>query len=274
MTPARKLASIKTRPPLIFGAAIMSRIVSIHSFRRGTGKSIMTANIAALLAAEGRRVVVLDTNLESPSLHLLFHLDENEITHSLNDYLWGQCAIHETIYDVTHRLGGSVSGQVLLIPASDDLNHIKRIIHEGYDAGILNYGCYELMDRLGVDAMLLDTHAGLNAETLASISIAHTMAIILRLDKQDYQGTSVMVDLANKIDMPPQRLVVANEVPANYNISSVKEALEKTFNCEVIAVLPHSDEMMALASARIFTLHYPDHPLTTALKQVTNRLMA
>jgi MinD-like ATPase involved in chromosome partitioning or flagellar assembly len=70
------------------------------------------------------------------------------------------------------------------------------------------------VDKLGADALLLDTHAGLNAETLASISIAQTMAIILRLDKQDYQGTSVMVDLANKIDMPPQRLVVANDCRA------------------------------------------------------------
>jgi MinD-like ATPase involved in chromosome partitioning or flagellar assembly len=252
----------------------MSKIVSIHSFRRGTGKSIMTANIAALLAAEGKRVVVLDTNLESPSLHILFHLDENEITHSLNEYLWGQCAITEIIYDVTARLGGSVSGQVLLIPASSNINHIKRIVHEGYDAGILNYGCYELVDKLGADALLLDTHAGLNAETLASISIAQTMAIILRLDKQDYQGTSVMVDLANKIDMPPQRLVVANEVPADYNFPSVKAALEKTFGCEVIALLPHSEELMALASAQIFTLHYPDHPLTSALKGLATRLIS
>lgn len=252
----------------------MPKIISIHSFRRGTGKSIMTANVAALLAAEGRRVVVIDTNLESPSLHILFHLDEDEITHPLNDYLWGQCTIHQTLHDVTARLGAEVSGQVLFIPASNDINAIKRIIHDGYDAGILNYGCYELIDKLGIDALLIDTHAGLDAETLASISIAHTLAIILRLDKQDYQGTSVMIDLARKIDMPPQRLVVANEVPLNYNFPAVKTALEKTYDCEVAAVLPHSQELMALASAHIFALTYPDHPLTAVLKQVAARLVA
>jgi septum site-determining protein MinD len=251
----------------------MSKIVSIHSFRRGTGKSIMTANIAALLAVEGRRVVVLDTNLESPSLHILFHLDEEEITHSLNQYLWGQCTIHETLYDVTARLGAKVSGQVLFVPASTHVTNIKRIIHEGYDAGILNYGCYELIDKLGIDILLIDTHAGLNAETLASISIAHTLAIILRLDKQDYQGTGVMVDLANKIDIPPQRLLIANEVPLSYDPVVVKSELEKSFNCEVVAVLPHSVEMMALASDHIFALTYPEHPLTDKLKQVVARLL-
>src|SRR6185295_8762199 len=206
----------------------MSKIVSIHSFRRGTGKSIMTANIAAILAAEGRRVVVLDTNLESPSLHILFHLDENEIKYTINDYLWGRCTIHQTIHDVTARLGAEVNGQVLFIPASSQVNDLRRILHDGYDAGILNYGCYELADKLGLDAVLIDTHAGLNAETLASISITHTMAIILRLDKQDFQGTSVIVDLARKIDIPPQRLLVANEIPSGYNLEVVKAELEKT----------------------------------------------
>jgi len=38
----------------------MARIISIHSFRGGTGKSNTTANLAALLAAEGRRVGVVD----------------------------------------------------------------------------------------------------------------------------------------------------------------------------------------------------------------------
>jgi MinD-like ATPase involved in chromosome partitioning or flagellar assembly len=252
----------------------MSRIVSIHSFRRGTGKSILITNIAALLAAEGRRVVVLDTNLESPSLHILFHLDEKEISHPLNHFLWGQCGIQQTIHDVTSLLGAEVNGQVLFIPASSEINDMKRIIHDGYDAGLLNYGCFELIDKLGVDAVLIDTPAGLDAETLASLSIAHTMAIILRLDKQDYQGTGVMVDLARKIDMPPQRLVVANEVPKSYNFGAVKAELEKTFDCEVIAMLPHSQEMMALASARIFALTYPDHPLTGILKHVATRLLA
>jgi hypothetical protein len=40
------------------------------------------------------------------------------------------------------------------------------------------------------------------------------------------------------------------------------------------AVLPHADEMMALASSGIFALHYPDHPVTAALKQAAASLVA
>ena len=56
--------------------------------------------------------------------------------------------------------------------------------------------------------------------------------------------------------------------------ADVKARVEQTYRCEVAAVLPHSDEMMTLASAGIFVLRYPDHPITAALKQVVTKLVA
>ncbi len=64
----------------------MSQIVSFHSFRGGTGKSNTTANVATLLAGEGQRVGVIDADIQSPGIHILFGLDEGEMHHSLNDY--------------------------------------------------------------------------------------------------------------------------------------------------------------------------------------------
>jgi septum site-determining protein MinD len=54
----------------------------------------------------------------------------------------------------------------------------------------------------------------------------------------------------------------------------VRARVEQTYGCEVAAVLPHSDEIMTLASAGIFVLRYPDHPITAALKQVAAKLVA
>ena len=50
----------------------MSKIISVHSFRGGTGKSNTTANVTALLAREGLRVGVIDTDIQSPGIHVLF----------------------------------------------------------------------------------------------------------------------------------------------------------------------------------------------------------
>jgi hypothetical protein len=43
-------------------------------------------------------------------------------------------------------------------------------------------------------------------------------------------------------------------VPAVFDIADVKTRVERTYNCDVIAVLQHADEMMILASANIFIL--------------------
>ena len=58
----------------------MPLIVSVHSFRGGTGKSNATANLAILMAAQGRRVGVVDTDIQSPGIHVLFALDEQRDT--------------------------------------------------------------------------------------------------------------------------------------------------------------------------------------------------
>ena len=45
----------------------MSTIVTVHSFRRGVGKSSVAVNLAVLLALQGRRVALIDTDFQAPS---------------------------------------------------------------------------------------------------------------------------------------------------------------------------------------------------------------
>jgi septum site-determining protein MinD len=251
----------------------MPQIISVHSYRGGTGKSNITANLASLLGGSGRRVGVVDTDIQSPGIHILFGLDEAEMRHSLNDYLWGTCHIKETAHDITPRLSGEITGRVFLIPSSMKAGDIARVLREGYDVGVLRDGFHELIEALKLDVLMIDTHPGLNEETLLSIAISDALVIILRPDQQDYQGTSVTVEVARKLDVPRLVLIV-NKVPTVFDVADVKARVEQTYHCEVAAVLPHSDEIMTLASAGIFVLRYPDHPITAALKQVAANLVA
>jgi septum site-determining protein MinD len=251
----------------------VSKIISIHSFRGGTGKSNTTANMAALLAVQNLRIGVIDTDIQSPGIHVLFGVDESAIAHSLNDYLYGKCTIEQTALDVTARLGPDVSGRVYLIPASLKAGEIARVLREGYDVSLLNDGFQQLIQALSLDILLIDTHPGLNEETLLSIAISDALAVVLRPDQQDYLGTSVTVEVARKLRVPRMVLVV-NKVPPVFDLEAVKQRVEQTYKCPVAAVLPHSDEMMVLASTDIFALRYPEHSVTTALKQVAAALLA
>jgi septum site-determining protein MinD len=251
----------------------MSKIISIHSFRGGTGKSNSTANIATLLAMSGLRVGVVDTDISSPGIHVLFGVNSDGLGFTLNDYLWGKCSIDQAAHDVTEQLGQPIKGRVFLIPSSMKPGEISRVLKEGYDVGLLNDGFSKVIDDLNLDVLMIDTHPGLNEETLLSIAISDALVIIMRPDSQDYQGTSVTVDIARKLGVP-KLLLLINKVPAVYDAEATKARAEKIYNCEVGAVLPHSDDMMALASSGIFVLRFPDHPVTAMYKQVATRLMA
>lgn len=251
----------------------MSKIISVHSFRGGTGKSNTTANVSAILAAQGLRVGVIDTDIQSPGIHVLFGMDEAEMEFSLNDYLWDKCKIEQAAYDITPRLETPVSGHIFLIPASMKAGEIARVLREGYDVGLLNDGFHRLVEELDLDVLMIDTHPGLNEETLLSIAISDALAIILRPDQQDYQGTGVTVEVARKLEVPNLVLVV-NKVPPAFDSAAVKLRVEKAYGAQVAAVLPHSDEMMTLASAGIFVHRYPNHPVTLQLQQVAAALMA
>ena len=251
----------------------MATIVSIHSFRGGTGKSNTTANLAALLAAEGRRVGVIDTDIQSPGIHVLFGLAGEEIASSLNDFLWRGRAIEDAARDVTPRFGAIGAGRVFLIPSSIKPGEITRVLREGYDAQRLTHGLRRLVTELRLDALLIDTHPGLNEETLLSLVISHVLLIVLRPDQQDYEGTGVTVKVAQGLQVP-RMLLVVNKTPPILDPEAVSRKVEEAYGCQVAAVLPHADEMMNLASEGIFVLRYPDHPMTALYKQVAAALVS
>ncbi len=255
----------------------MAKIISIHSFRGGTGKSNITANLASQFARKGHRVGVIDTDIQSPGIHVLFGLDEEKMDKALNDYLWGLCTIEEAAYDVSAQIGGGevvlMSGGIYLIPSSIRAGEIARVLREGYDVGLLNDGFWALIEKLELDYLFIDTHPGLNEETLLSIAISDLLIIILRTDYQDFQGTAVTVDVARKLDVPHLYLVV-NKAISSYEPEGLRRQIEETYDAPVAAIIPLSEDVAALQSSGIFSLRYPDHPVSQEILKIVAAIEA
>jgi CO dehydrogenase nickel-insertion accessory protein CooC1 len=70
------------------------QIVTFYSYKGGTGRTMALANVAWILASNGKRVLTVDWDLESPGLHKFFHpfLDESTVSATpgvieiINDY--------------------------------------------------------------------------------------------------------------------------------------------------------------------------------------------
>ena len=250
----------------------MCQIISVHSFRGGTGKSNLVANVAATIASLGKNVGVIDTDIQSPGIHILFGLDENRVRYSLNDYLWGNCDIRDTAYDVSHVFNRQIHGNIHLIPSSIKAGQIARILREGYDVGRLNDGFQKLIDCLNLDYLLIDTHPGLNEETLLSIAISDTLVVLLRPDNQDFQGTGVTVDVARKLQVP-QMLMVVNKVLPEFDFKALQNNIETTYDTKLAGIIPLSSQMVQLASSNIFCLQYPNHPISKTIAKISSQII-
>jgi MinD-like ATPase involved in chromosome partitioning or flagellar assembly len=246
----------------------VGHIISIHSFRGGTGKSNLTANLASSLARRGARVAVVDTDVNSPGIHVLFRLDVRKVARTLNDYLFGDCGIAEAAYAVSLDEDGT---QLHLIPSSMDTGAIARVLREGYDVEKLNDGFAAAIDELRLDYLFIDTHPGLNEETLLAIAISDALVIVLRPDEQDYLGTGVTVEVARRLAVPRLWLVV-NKCHGGLDADEVRHNVSTTYGADVLAVLPHSEDLLRLGSAGVFALRHPGHPLTAELHRMAAQL--
>jgi MinD-like ATPase involved in chromosome partitioning or flagellar assembly len=260
----------------------MGKIVSIHSFRGGTGKSNTTANLAAQAALAGKRVAVVDTDIQSPGIHVLFGLDGNSMGRTLNDFLHRKCEIKEVAYPVGEHAAASkamgmkkLAGKNLwLIPSSIRGKEISQVLREGYDVSRLNEGLQTLITDLNLDYLFIDTHPGLNEETLLSIAISDVLLIILRPDQQDFQGTAVTVDIARSLDVTNLLLMVNKAVPGKYDYNDLKQQIEENYEAPLTGILQLSFDIADNASKDLFSLSHPRHQWSRELVKVAQAILA
>lgn len=252
----------------------MPKIISIHSYRGGTGKSNLTANIAATVARKGYRVGIVDTDIQSPGIHILFGLNENDIKRTLNNYLWGQCTMTDAAYDVTAVLGreANVRNSIYLVPSSTKLNDISRVLRERFDVELLLGGFKDLIKNIKLDYLFIDTHPGLSQETLISLTASDIVLLILRPDQQDFQGTAVTVDVARKLKVP-NLLLAVNKALTDYDFKDLKNKVESTYQTTVTGIIPESKDILRLASSSIFCLSYPKHPISQTIDGIARQII-
>ena len=253
----------------------MGKIIAVHSFRGGTGKSNITANTAACIACKGKTVGIVDTDIQSPGIHVLFGFEPESIGKTLNDYLWGKCSIEEAAEDVTKNLAGieDAGGKVYLIPSSMKMGEITRILKEGYEVSLLNDGFTDVIKALNLDFLFIDTHPGISEETLLSLAIADISLIILRPDNQDYQGTSVTLEVCRRLEVPNLFLVM-NKVLQTYDFEKVKHDIENVYKCDVAGVLPQSDDLIEIASKEVFYLNHREHLFSQGIEEIATKIIS
>ena len=74
----------------------MSEVIVVTSGKGGVGKTTTSANIGTGLAAMGKRVVLIDTDIGLRNLDVVMGL-ENRIVYNLVDVIEGKCRVKQAL---------------------------------------------------------------------------------------------------------------------------------------------------------------------------------
>jgi MinD-like ATPase involved in chromosome partitioning or flagellar assembly len=244
----------------------MARIIAMHSYRGGTGKSITAANIAVPMAQRGYRVALVDADLQSPALNVLLQTNAPSSCHSLTDFLLGRCEIDQAAHEIPSQ------GGLFLVPARSGVSDIDEIMQRGYDVGLLREGFDRLSDLLDLDLLVIDTHAGINNETATSVGIADELVIVTRADRLDLTGASESIALANRLNCP-RRAVVVNLAPTATMDPHLRSSVESVYGTQITAIVPYAPEMAALAGEQLLVTAFPDHPVVDGYQEIIDSII-
>jgi flagellar biosynthesis protein FlhG len=141
-----------------------SRIIAVTSGKGGVGKTFISANLAAALARNGRRVLVLDADLGLANLDVLLNLFP-KIT--LHDVFTGKSTLEDAILPVP--------GGFSVLLAGSGMVEYSRMTPEIRDQ--LQRVITEVEPRF--DHVLLDTGAGISDVVLYTVSLAGEVLVVV-----------------------------------------------------------------------------------------------
>lgn len=223
-------------------------IVSFYSYKGGVGRSTLVAIVAATLAREGEKVVVVDLDLEAPGQQSLFDV---EPTRGVIDYVvehvtLGGSSLDELLIDVTHEVDGATGSVRLAAAGSFGWSYVEKIARLDY-VGHTHQGDSPVARALGVllkqiksthdpDWILLDARTGIHdLGGLAMHALAHIDVLIARSGRQAREGLELCLEALGRRRDPDDllTLIVHALVPAPLTDATVSKPSQDAFRHEV-----------------------------------------
>jgi septum site-determining protein MinD len=251
----------------------MVRIISVQSFKGGTGKSTITANLAVTLAQLGKRVGVIDLDLEGPGLHVIFGISDSDVRATINDVLQRYVPISQAVLDLTHRIRLG-DGALLFCPAGHKLEEIMRILDQGFNLSTFKDVLSDFARVYRLDYVFIDSHPGVERDTLLSMALCDHLILISRVDQQDLFGSGVMTEVAGQLKKPV--VLILNMVPTSVNEKEsrkITEKLAQLFGLDVLTALPFNSDVLENLSKGVFVLENPKDPLTRRFTQMAEKML-
>lgn len=215
-----------------------AKVVTFYSFKGGVGRTQALANVAVALARQGKRVIAVDMDMESPGLHAFFGPERSRTwnraelaTHEgLIDFLERAAKVPDEEPRVTdlllpcaHSLLDGASGSVqLLLPGRLDERYPQRVAGFSWDGFYAQNPGYQLMELVraqltaAADCVLVDSRTGMtDVAGICTFQLPDMVIALFALHHQGIEGVRQVAEtIARTRDGDGERLQHLLLVPA------------------------------------------------------------
>ena len=247
-------------------------IITFHSYKGGTGKTLLSTNLATLFATMGKRVCLLDLDLRAPNLHLIF---KNGEEYWVNDYLNKDCNLEDVITDCSTK--DMEKGKLfvgLANPSTEailDIESKNRAWEMEALGRLFSLKTYLLNDK-HFDYVFFDASPGLIYSSLNAIVCSDIVLVVMSTDKSDIEGTRRM--LCDRYELFDKKIgIIINKVPKeSLSLKIRNNSIQLgTHQLPVIGVIPCSCDI-AIGGRCLFACEKLNHPFTERLREIATNL--
>ncbi len=203
----------------------MSRVITFYSYKGGVGRTFALANIAALLAERGKRVLLMDWDLEAPGLDRYFRpylpddfTKKEGLVHLLDKASKNESAVWRD-YVVDIQIAGA--GAVSLVPSGDHfLDYSERVRRFSWQSFFEDSQGGVILDRWRkewkqeYDYVLLDSRTGItDVGGVCTVLLPDILVLVFSANDQSFEGgvrTALGVQQARRaldVERPPAAIL-------------------------------------------------------------------
>jgi septum site-determining protein MinD len=257
--------------------AKMTRILAVHSYKGGTGKTLLSVNLAASLAKLGKKVCLFDLDFRAPSLFAILKVENSE--YWLNDYLNGTSNINKVLVDLSCRIQGN--GKLFVgfaNPATEAIRDMsaKDRKWEMRALGKLLSLRNTLLNDQEFDYIVFDTSPGLQYSSINAIVTADFVVVATTADRSDVNGTRRMLRELYNLFEKKTGLVINKLLDSNSKSrrDEMNSRVKNVYKVPLLGLVPCFCEILRAEGNLIFVQDKPSHPFTKIVDDIARKIDA
>ncbi len=243
----------------------MSRVIAITSGKGGVGKTLLTINLAVALAAQDKRVFIIDADLGTANVDVLLRLSAK--------------------YNITHLLSGDKNlldiavpapGNIAVIPGGSGLQSLTQMTESQFSHLIHSFN---QLDGLA-DIILIDTGAGISRSVSNFLLAADETIVVTTPEPHAITDAYAILKVMHNLESQTKQMLVVNKAENRLEAEMAANRLRGTVSRYLGKELDYigyiKDDPIVLRSLKLqkpFLLANPDSEPSRNVNAIAGRLL-